>query len=177
MTNHNNLEMISVFIRLTNTDSHSIDPDELIRISSFIQQIEINSENIHCILKLIANLTKFQFVISSDNVCFNYDIEKLMSIALGNSYRIKERIESCDTILSTSPDSVCFVFPDTNPDTDTEYASDETSSDSTEAINHSNKHSNNHKKKNVSDGDVISLVNILCSKKYNLPLIAIELIK
>ena len=196
MTNHNNLEMISVFIRLTNTDAHSIDPDELIRISSFIQQIEINTENIHCVLKLIANLTKFHFVISSDNVCFNYDIDKLMTIAIGNSYRIKERIESCDTILSTSPDSVCFVFPNTNtntvtdpvtdtvtdPATDTEYASDESYSDSAEMytsnedITHSNKDSNKHKKKNVSDGDVISLANILCSKKYNLPLLAIKLI-
>ena len=192
MTNHNNLEMISVFIRLTNTDAHSIDPDELIRISSFIQQIEINAENIHCILKLIANLTKFHFVTTSNDVCFNYDIEKLMLIALGNSYRISERIESSDTILSTSPDSVCFVFSETNPDpatdpaTDTEYASDESYSDSAEmyasdeAITYSNKDSNKdsnkHKKKNVSDGDVISLANILCSKKYNLQLLAIKLI-
>ena len=181
MTNNYNLEMISGFIQLTNSANHSIDPDELIRISSGIQKTKIDADNIHCILKLIANLTKFTYVIESENVCFNYDIDKLFSVALGKTFEKEPKSDSFDSVLSTSPTSITFNFSEVESHSvssdhflDTGNFSD---SSETSISDESSFHNIDRKKKTVSDGDVISLVNILCSKKYNQPHIAIDLIK
>ena len=82
--NTHDLTVLSELIRTTQIINNHMNPKELINISSKIQKIIINDDNIHCILKLIANLLKFQFVINSDNKCFNFDIDKLITYIFGN---------------------------------------------------------------------------------------------
>ncbi len=203
MQSHINLEMVSDLIKMTQSDFLSIDSDELIRISKIVQTMNIDHINIHCVLKLIANLTKIKFVIDSNNVCFNYDINKLMSIALNvdeqssesDSENISEYFSEgvsegiSEISPGTSPDSVCtidsylhkFVKPKTISDlqpfsTHIEEKNTDLSSDS--ESNDLSNHLTNHtqSKKKVPDGDIISLVNILCSPKYNMINVAISLI-
>ena len=190
MNTNTNLNMVSELIRMTNSVNLSIDSNELIRISSTLQRMEINSENIHCILKLIANLTKFHFVIESNNVCFNFDINKLMAFALGcdedKCISLRSKSDSFDSILSTSPTSVNHIFSKSSVPAissvpakydDSEQSDSSELSDSSETSISDESSFYSKQKKNVSDGDIISLVNILCSKKYNAPHSAIELIK
>ncbi len=208
MNTYINLDTISEFIRTTNSGDFSIASDELIRISSIIQKIELNNDNIHCVLKLIANLTKFDYVIDSDNICFNYDIDKLITFVLGSSYGSKINVklgpkaktDSFDSVLSTSPVTISHIFEYiknssncsaefTEPAELSDSADSAELSDSADSAELSDsadsaesaeslfsQKSSLRKKKTVSDGNIISLVNILCSKKYNLPYIAIELV-
>ena len=145
MNHQLDLTVLSELIRSTQTINNHMTLNELIKISSKIQKIIINNDNIHCVLKLIANLLKFQFVINSDNKCFDFDIDKLITYIFGN---IDE------------PTNLGILM--SNPI--------ETKNDSLIVESY------NERKINILDGDIISLVNIYCSKKINAPYKAIKLI-
>jgi len=166
------LDIISDLIKYTQSDSVSISSDELIRIGMIINKMDIDHINIHCVFKLIANITKFKFVIDSKNVCFNYDIRKLMFIALGSDI-IEDSYDYSD-----SSDSSSDISPGTTPETHLFLSiPDKISqiSDDIFAIDDIAEELPKIKKK-VPDGDIISLVNILCSKKYNMINVALKLV-
>lgn len=112
-------ENISELIKLTQSDNTSSNDDEIIYIATFVNNTDINKNNIHCILKLIANLTKYQIIYDSENITF--DLNNLIHLA--NLTKLFDESISSDSEL------------------------DEIES--------------------FADGDIISLVNIYCSKKYN----------
>jgi hypothetical protein len=112
-------ENISELIKLTQSDNLNSNDDEILHIATHINKTDINKNNIHCILKLIANLTKYQIIYDSNNIIF--DLDNLIHIA--NLNKLFDDSISSDSEL------------------------DEIDS--------------------FADGDIISLINIYCSKKYN----------
>lgn len=116
MADFNNLKIISELINFTNSVNNSIEPNELIRISNTIHAIKIDLHNISCILKLIANLVKFEFVINSDNSCFDFNIPKLINTALDKivKYDLKPNLRKTEFNFSTSQTIAFLCHSDTD---------------------------------------------------------------
>lgn len=62
---NNEIFVLSKFIKKTNFDDNINNIDDLIDIINYLKSIDINSNNIHCVLKLISNLSKLTLFNSS----------------------------------------------------------------------------------------------------------------
>ena len=58
--------MISDYIKYTNSDNLIDNSDEIFRIINIIKTVDITKDNIHCLLKLISNLIKNDYYICID---------------------------------------------------------------------------------------------------------------
>ncbi len=196
-------DSISELIKITQSEDHISNHDELIKIINFIKNISINRENIHSTLKLIANLSKYKSIQDTDE--FYFDIDSLITYAMvpnikktkSDPTKIKaEHKLSCSDLstsdLTCSDDSIVseeFVGSDDSVSSDSYdnsesyfeiYVSDETTKSDLKHITDLNhvsdlKHISDLKLSTdtkfetdltISDGDVISLVNIYCSNRF-----------
>ena len=174
----NNLPLISELIKNTQSEDLISDCNELIAIANFIKKIKINSDNIHSILKLISNLIKFKFVINSNDKNFNFDINLIVT-SICPSYNDDLDTGYTDTYISSDTESN-YSFSNSDQsvnesDSQSDQSDNEVSKQSVNEV--SSEYSNTNKKyKQLTDGDVVSLVNIYCSYKYNMHKKAYEII-
>lgn len=153
----NNLLLISELIKNTQSEDLISDNNELIAIAKFIKNIEMNSNNIHSVLKLISNLIKFKFVIESNDEIFDFDVDQIVT-SIWPSYNDTVEVSYTDTTISSDTESMSS-FPNSD---------DLDNLNNLDSFDNFKKIGQNKDSKELTDGDVVSLVNIYCSPKYDM---------
>jgi hypothetical protein len=160
------LHLISELIQKTNSDDLISSIDELIDIAKFIKSIDINDVNIHSILKLISNLMKFTYVCESQNDIFYFDIKSIVSKVWPHNrlnFDAQKHIKTHNSN-TTDSDSDLSYSSSISDMVDEEYTINESEKKNKLIIN------------DINDGDIVSIINIYCSPKYNMYREAIDLI-
>lgn len=100
-------DMISELIKYTQSENPIDNDDEILKIINLIKLTDINKDNIHCILKLIANLTKSK-LITNPNI-FTFNVDELIKLCLINKISDSDSDSDLNRVSINDGDIVSFV--------------------------------------------------------------------